>query len=58
MQLLANGPDRFAFGWFRDGSLWATNPDLNIVFERRDGRVVGLTYRSGDNVMASGTRRP
>lgn len=58
MQLLANGPDRFAFGWFRDGSLWATNPDLNIVFERRDGRVVRLTYRSGDNVMASGTRRP
>jgi hypothetical protein len=58
MQLLANGPNRFAFGWYRDGSLWATNTELNLEFERRDGMVTGFTYRSPTDVIARGTRRP
>jgi hypothetical protein len=57
MQLLSNGPDRFAYGWFRNGSLWATSPELNLVFERRDGVVTGFTYRTADEVIARGTRR-
>jgi hypothetical protein len=57
MQLLANGPDRFAYGWYRDGSLWATSADLNLVFERRDGAVVGFVYRTPTDVIARGTRR-
>ncbi len=58
MQLLSHGPDRFAYGWYRNGALWATSLELNLVFERRDGRVVGFTYRSTDEVVARGTRRP
>jgi hypothetical protein len=57
MQLLRNGADRFAYGWYRDGALWATNPDLNLVFERENGVVTGFTYRSSDQVIARGTRR-
>lgn len=57
MQLLANGPDRFAYGWFRDGALWATNPELNLVFERVEGQVRGFTYGTADEVFARGRRR-
>lgn len=57
MQLLANGPDRFAYGWYRDGSLWASNADLTLEFQRRDGVVTGFTYRSKTEVIARGTRR-
>ncbi|MFO0093858.1 MAG: DUF2911 domain-containing protein [Gemmatimonadaceae bacterium] len=57
MQLLANGDDRFAYGWYRNGSLWATSPELNLVFERRNGVVVGFSYRSSADVVARGTRR-
>ena len=57
MQLLTNGPDRFAYGWYRDGSLWATNPELNIVFERENGVVTGFVYRTEDREIARGRRR-
>jgi hypothetical protein len=58
MQLLENGPDRFAYGWYRDGALWATNPDMNLVFERTNGVVTGFTYGAGGEVFARGVRRP
>jgi hypothetical protein len=57
MQLLMNGPDRFAYGWFRDGALWATNPELNLMFERVDGQVRSFTYGTADEVFARGRRR-
>ncbi|MCE2953833.1 MAG: DUF2911 domain-containing protein [Gemmatimonas sp.] len=58
MQLLSHGTDRFAYGWYRNGSLWATSLELNLEFARRDGRVVGFTYKSSSEVVARGTRRP
>jgi hypothetical protein len=57
MQLLANGDDRFAYGWYRDGSLWSTSLELNLRFERRDGVVTGFVYQAGSEVVARGTRR-
>jgi len=57
MQLLANGPDRFAYGWYRDGALWATSAELNLVFERTNGVITGFSYRTTESAFARGVRR-
>lgn len=57
MQLLPNGPDRFAYGLMRNGELWSTNALLNVKFARSGGRVTGFEYGQGSSIEARGTRR-
>jgi Protein of unknown function (DUF2911) len=57
MQLLPNGPDRFAYGFMRNGELWSTNPRMNVRFTRTNGRVSGFEYGDGTEVFARATRK-
>lgn len=57
MQLLANGPDTFAYGFVRNGELWSTNLSMNVRFTRNNGKVTGLEYGDGKEVFAKATRR-
>ncbi|MBC7894090.1 MAG: DUF2911 domain-containing protein [Cytophagaceae bacterium] len=57
MQLLPSGPDRFAYGLWRNGELWSTNAQLQVRFLRTGERVSGFEYVDGSSVMARGTRR-
>lgn len=57
MQLLAHGPDTFAYGFVRNGELWSTNMRMTIRFQRRNGRITGFEYGSGPELFARGVRR-
>lgn len=57
MQLLPNGPDRFAYGMMRNGELWSTNTQLNVRFTRTGDRATAFEYVEGSSTTAHGTRR-
>ena len=57
MQLLAHGPDTFAYGFVRNGELWSTNMRMTIRIQRRNGRITGFEYGSGPELFARGVRR-